>query len=232
MHRFRIATTAQLCPRPEQLWFHPGPVQQALLSPDVRRVLTVCGTEARLWDVQTGQQVGPTLEHADEVKHVAFSADSRRLLTFLWPQQSEHGEVRLWDAATGQPLTPPLGSYAGWWSEQGLASGPFFSPDSRWLLTFSSRRKQPDGSSLGGECQVWDAVKGKLVAPLRLERGVGHAFFSPDGCRVCTFNISSDQARLWDPATGQPVSPVMTYGTPKPWTIRAQSFSRDSRRLA
>src|SRR5262249_19350341 len=119
MHRFRIAATAQLCPRSEQLWFHPGPVRQALFSPDGRRVLTACGKEARLWDVQTGQQVGAPLDHADEVKSVAFSPNGRRLLTFLQSNQSEPTVVRLWDAATGQPLPPPLKSHGVWGVERG-----------------------------------------------------------------------------------------------------------------
>ena len=47
-------------------------------SPDGRTLLTGCDdSSARLWDVATGRQIGPTLRHDDAVLGVAFSPDGR-----------------------------------------------------------------------------------------------------------------------------------------------------------
>ena len=57
MHRRRIAATAQLCPKPERIWFHSGPVREAIFSPDGRacsppagqkRGFGTCPTDGRL----------------------------------------------------------------------------------------------------------------------------------------------------------------------------------------
>src|SRR5262249_7171563 len=102
---------------------------------------------------------------------------------------------------------------------------PCFTPDSRWLLTVTDARGQP--GSLW-EWQVRDAETGKVVTQLK---DLGTLTVSPDGRRVCS-NNGRGQARLWDPATGQPGSPVLTYGDPKQRYNFLTSFSADSRRLA
>src|SRR5262245_43276484 len=71
-----------------------------------------------------------------------------------------------------------------------------------------------------------DGEDGRAVAP----EGRENPESQPRRRRVCSNN--GGEARLWDPATGQPVSPVMTYGDPKQWYIDSTSFSADSRRLA
>ena len=51
----------------------------------------------QLWDVQTGGQVGNTLqEHTDLVRSVAFSPDGRHIVS-----GSFDGTIQLWNAQTG-----------------------------------------------------------------------------------------------------------------------------------
>src|SRR5262249_15960132 len=76
--------------------------------------------------VATGRPVS-LMHHQDAVHHVAFSPDSRRVVTM------SGGKVQVWEAATGQPITPPLLHPA-----DGLLSASF-SLDGRCLLTTSFR---------------------------------------------------------------------------------------------
>jgi WD40 repeat protein/tetratricopeptide (TPR) repeat protein len=249
MHRRRIAAVVQLCPRPEQLWFHPGPVTQAVFSPDGRRVLTVCGKEARLWDVASGQAVCPALKHPGEIQQVAFSADGLRLVTSGYEREELSAEIvgsvaRVWDAGTGQPLTPPLRPDrirpGPQWSAADDGTISRFSPDGRRLLMLSARTfgplKDPPGGAdptgwSGGGAYIWETATGKPVAPpMTLQDGVAEARFSPDGSRLYTTN-GHGKARLWDVTTGQPVSAVLTHGEPTHRTIRAHSFSADGKEL-
>jgi serine/threonine protein kinase/WD40 repeat protein/tetratricopeptide (TPR) repeat protein len=237
MHRLRIAATAQLCPRPEQIWFHSGPVTEALFSPDGRRVLTVSGSEARLWNVADGRPTCPPMNHLGEIKHIAFSADGRRLLTVAVEKAGSSvgfaREARVWDAASGQQLTPALKHDGYGW--------PTFSPDGQRLLTVSGVRSEsykdparPAVTSVrkGGEVRITETATGKpIAAGLTLPDGVGEAHFSPDGSRLFAKNLFG-QARLWDTTAGQPVTDVLTHGDPEPWSIHADGFSPDGKELS
>ncbi len=248
MHRRRIAAVAQLCPRPEQLWFHPGPVSQASFSPDGRRVLTVSGADARLWDVASGQPAFPALKHPAEVRHVAFSADGLRLLTFCGESATIPsliaGEARVWDTATGQALMPALRHDYLPADQVHPETLPLFSPDDRSVLTLTGLRQEsyldprpgvpgtgvPMSRWKGGEARLWESGTGKPTSPpLSLEEGVQEAHFSPDGSRVYTGNRYG-QARLWDAATGQAVSAVLTGDSDKKY-LRAHSFTADGKQL-
>src|SRR5262249_59071084 len=63
IHRLRIAAVLRQCPKLTQVWFHDGPVNSAVFSPDGRFVLTVSGNTARVWNVATGQPTAPPLQH-------------------------------------------------------------------------------------------------------------------------------------------------------------------------
>src|SRR5262249_36680853 len=102
------------------------PGDHAAFSPDSRWVVTACGDRiARVWDVATGRPVS-LMQLQDYVHHVAFSSDSRRVVT------SSGRKAQVWDAATGQPITPPLLTPDG-------VRHASFSLDGRWVLTTSFR---------------------------------------------------------------------------------------------
>src|SRR6202035_1126450 len=75
-------------------------IDHAAASPDGRRIVIAShiGNSARLWDLESGQPVGPTLQHPDWVQSVAFSPDGRTIATGC-----KDKVARLWDAVTGTP---------------------------------------------------------------------------------------------------------------------------------
>jgi hypothetical protein len=59
-------------------------------------VTAAADSTAQLWDVETGEPLGPVLRHADSVASAAFSPDGQRVVT-----ASYDSTARLWDARTG-----------------------------------------------------------------------------------------------------------------------------------
>lgn len=83
---------------------------------------------------------------------------------------------------------------------------------------------------MGSEGKVWDVVTGRLVHALKpLNRGIRRVEFSPDGKRIATTD-SSDGARLWDAATGQPISPLLNHRGQR-GALTPAGFSHDGRWL-
>ena len=165
---------------------HPGAVQKARVSPDATRIVTVATDGARLWDATTGKLIakldGDTTASTDtrsEVSSIAFSADSRRVVT-----GSSDGTARIWTTDNGT-LVAELEDVHG-------VNSVEFSHDGERVVTGNNFRS----------ARIWDARTGKLLRSLD-----GHtakivwASFSPDGARVVT--ASRDRtAKLWDARTG------------------------------
>ena len=62
--------------------FQPAMGGSAAFSCDSKYLLVASeGNSARLWDVATGQPIGPPLEHEGSVSSVAFSPDGQSIVT-------------------------------------------------------------------------------------------------------------------------------------------------------
>jgi WD40 repeat protein len=176
-------------------------------SPDGRLLLTVAeGKLAQLWEVRTGNPLGPGISHAGPVRPVAFSPDGGILALGGW----EKNGVRLWDVTAGKPLGGVLRLAEA-------ATAVAVSPDGRSVLT----------GSRDETAQVWDVRTGKKSgAPLRHRGAVWAVAFSPDGRLIAT--ASADRtARLWEAATGRPVGLPLAHDA----AVQAVAFSRDGRLL-
>jgi WD40 repeat protein/serine/threonine protein kinase len=81
------------------------------VSPDAKMLATGAASSANfyatavayLWDLQSGQQIGPALPHHGPVPSVAFSPNGQWLLTGCLDQTTQ-----LWETATGRPAGSPL----------------------------------------------------------------------------------------------------------------------------
>jgi WD40 repeat protein len=181
MHRYRIGAALNYSPRLTQAWFHEGPINEAVFSPDGRSALTASRDQtARLWNAQTGLP-GAVLRHATNVSHAAFSGDGSRILTVC-----DDGTVRVWDSASGQWVCSVL--------EHGYPiTRALISPDGRRVFTAGNPSRtnlssfQTSGKPEAGEVRIWDATTGRQVRPpFRQNQGLNEMILSPDGQWLAT----------------------------------------------
>src|SRR5258708_39742031 len=134
------------------------------LSPDGKRVVTVSADKtARLWDAESGEQIGlPLVGHTDIVSSVAFSSDGRRIVTASWDKTA-----RLWDIDSRSSIAVMRHP------ERVLRAA--FSPDDKRVVTASS----------DGTARLWERFAGreksvsaaKTVAPRCLTAAQREASF-------------------------------------------------------
>lgn len=164
---------------------------------------------ARIWNVQTGDQLEVLAGHQADVREVAFVADGRRLLTL-----SNDGTVRVWAAVADNEILP-----AARFEKKIL--GAFLEKGAVWLVVIE------DDNSV----TVWDYTHDSLVASLK-----GHAAqqnstisrvrFDSQGQRLLT-SVGDHTARIWDLKSGTEISGVAV--NPRAAMIYDLGFSRDGR---
>jgi WD40 repeat protein/HEAT repeat protein/tRNA A-37 threonylcarbamoyl transferase component Bud32 len=181
-------------------------------------VQTRVNIRARAWDLKTGKQIGRPLRVAD-VRAAAFSPDGKRVVigNSYW--------LGVWGLQTGQRVHPRIQVERG-------VEGVAFSPDG---LRFAAAAS---GKSGGVVVRVWDARTGNVLTP-EIPLGGLHDSpvqlqFTPDG--LCLATITAWGARLWDAATGEPLTADLrgeeNYGEGTPTGARFQArLSPDGRKL-
>src|SRR5262249_12732864 len=145
----------------------------------------------KIWDAASGHEMLTLDGHAGPVTSVAFSPESRALVSGLQAppllaSASADRTIKVWDAVTGRLIFTLLG-------HQAVVNCVAFSHDGNRL------------ASAGGDMtvRVWDADSGQEMMTL-----AGHTFavygvaFSPDGKRLAS--TSADKmVKVWDAASGQ-----------------------------
>jgi WD40 repeat protein len=183
-------------------------------SPDSRLVATAFGLSpdnaAWVHDAQTGKEVARFTGHQEHVVAVAFSPDSRKIVS-----ASVDETARIWDVASGKLLQTLRGHSTALVSAR-------FSPDGMQVLTFGAGvRFRPQNVSKGFDtyedaaARLWDATTGKELRSLKWPgeyRGCSWtAAFSGDGRRIVTAGGDPSTLRtpphfaIWDASTAKPL---------------------------
>jgi WD40 repeat protein len=206
---------------------HAHEVQHLAFSPDGRYLVTGNGDDftkvgvrdntTRIWDTSTGQQVRSLPGHSDTGDPIAFSPDSRLLLT-----GGSDKKAHLWDVATGHEIRSLTGHSEG-------VDAVAFSPNGRFALT----------GSYDKSAQLWDLSTAQSVMTFSPGSVVETVAISPDGHLVLTAGTQTDMdgpgyktkvkvdtsAHLWDAATGQQLRSFQGHT----YKVSAVAFSPDGR---
>jgi len=173
-------------------------------SPDGKIILTreSNGNEVRMWDAATAMPIRRTLVHQGVVNSVAYSPDSKTILT-----GSSDKTARQWDAATGLPIGQPL-------AHQGEVSSVAYSPTAR-----------PSSPGLTRLCGFGIPLPaGPPDALFRHQGEVSSVAYSPDG-RTILAESGDNLARLWDATTAEPIGKPLEH----PGGVYAVAYSPDGK---
>ncbi len=182
----------------------------AIFSPDGRRFVTGGDNGTlRLYDAQTGLQLGPDLVgHTKWIDGATFSPDGHKIASV-----SDDFTVRLWNADTGQPIGQPMMGHQ----------------DQVWAVSFSPDGHMLASGSVDHTVRLWNADTAMPIGqPLRHPDRVISVEFSPDGRHIVTGNADGT-LRLWDVRTGQQSGPSLIGHTGEVIDV---AFSPDGRRIA
>ena len=187
-----------------------------------------------IWDLASRKKLHSWDAHPIQVWHVAFSADSRKLLT-----AGTEGKLRLWDVATGRQLQEftPID-----WKPNVISTPPpaVLSPDGKLLaLIEASARPQAGVKEWKARITLRDVQAGETVrqltcpSPEVAPKGADYAYsfsalmFTADGKQIITGGPDAF-LRFWDPATGRERRRLPLH----PGSPSALTLSPDGRTLA
>lgn len=182
-----------------------GLLWSAAFSPDDTQILSVGGSEARLWDMRNGTERMSFSPHG-AVASANFSPDGRRIVTGSWDNSA-----KIWNVETGHSELKLEGGHTGY------VNSAVFSPDGKTVLTGSD----------DGTAKLWDSTTGTVLKTYAGHTGrVRSAIFSSDGKHVVT--ASNDKtARLWDMETAELLATFKGHV----WAVLCASLVEDGTRL-
>ena len=171
IYRWAIGTPG----RPKLFGETPFPVGGLAVSSGSGLVVAGQGASVRVWDPETGQEMGRLAGHADEVRAVALSAGGRLALT------GGDRTLRLWDVAAGREVQRFVG-------HRGRVRGVALSSDGRLALSGGD----------DGTLRLWDVSGGRKLGTFPAPRGAVLAVaFGPD-CETVLSGHFDTTLRLWD----------------------------------
>ncbi len=177
-----------------------------------------------LLDTDTGEPMGPPLEHQGPVSQLKFYDAGRGLMTVV--HFEDRMEVSLWDTATSQRQAGPL-SFAMDGESRRLLSTVHPVTQCLAIYTSGSGTRSVSPSTLSPTVVVHHLDNGTRFS-LQHEQGVTNARFDAEGRYLMTTCLDN-VVRIWDPQRGQLVRTLHPH-VDGPQLIRA-SFSEEGDRV-
>ncbi|KAF8836006.1 WD40 repeat-like protein [Paxillus ammoniavirescens] len=233
---------------------HEDTIQQIAYLPGGERIVTCSADKTvRIWDVETGEQEGTTMEHEGEVYGLSVTRDGKRVLSGgedkrmrVWDVES-HELIEEWEDDTGVIWTvavspdDPLAASGG---EKGVIVIREIKEGGRIRHAIDAGSGVPSlcfspngeklacavGNAVGepGAIHVYDVDSGELVlGPIKDHKNIINCvLWSLDGSQL--FSASLDYTiRCWNSDTGESIG--------EPWTslwVDSLSLSPDGTKLA
>ena len=162
---------------------HTNGVLSVAFSPDGRHIVSGSSDKTiRLWDAQTGGQVGsPFQGHTGWVKSVAFSPDGRHIVS-----GSSDRTIRVWHAQTGGQAGNPLQGHTSPVNEVA------FSSDGRYAVS-GDRAIQFWEAQTGGTMErSLQSENIQCLVPINFSSSVRHALHNPHFLFLGLTNVIGD----------------------------------------
>jgi WD40 repeat protein len=180
--------------------------------------------------LRTAPRLEGVWEHEGGLTLAEFSPDGRRIVIAGSSADGTAGLVNVWDATTGEAALPQL-------RHEATADK---SPAAQVYLVAFSRDGKRLASVNRDSVVVWDFVAGRRLASWPAPAGYAAVLrFSPNGARLLlawSYEVFRDNlafdARVWEAATGRPVTGVLKPTTGNNASDCDGDFSPDGRRVA
>ncbi|KAG2052847.1 WD40 repeat-like protein [Suillus hirtellus] len=183
----KVSTKAPAQPVELTLKGHEARVYEVAFIVGTRLLVTGSADKSlRVWDLDTGKQVGePLLGHDDIVWAVSASPDGRWIAN-----GRENGSILVWEVvANKRELKRVPVSFKG---HENMVQGIVFAPDNK---TFAS-------ASWDRTVCVWKRETGKMVlGPLKVGDLAYSVSYSPDGAKLATG--TNRHTIIWNSASGE-----------------------------
>jgi WD40 repeat protein len=175
-----------------------------------RRRIEISGTMRNTVSIVDNQTGGETLHIMSDhgtVWSAIFSPDGTRVVT-----ASGDNSARVWDSKTGRQIAAMDAGESSSFASSFVAA---FSPDGTRVVSGG-----PEDTAL-----IWDAATGTKIATIKNGELLMRGTFSGDGRRIVTADLKG--ARVWDAATGEPITPRVEQASWRPFA----KFSPDGSRI-
>jgi WD40 repeat protein len=165
---------------------------RVVFSPAGKRFCVLGMRGAVVWDVQSNDQVGPTLRHRGGATAAAFRPDGKAILT-----AGADGTTCVWEVRTGRRLGPPL-------RHAPAVTAVAFAPDGQTYLTADRANTLRRWQAQTGR-QVGEALRGPAQ-----EYAPGAVSFTADGKDILC--QTGWILYVWEVASGRRIAALHNHG--------------------